>query len=67
MSEWKIPTDYRMYIVMMMLSFVGWPGLARLVRGEMLSLREREYMQATIVLGLRDRRKMGTGDAGCKT
>jgi len=58
LSAWKVPTDYRMYIVMIMLSFVGWPGLARLVRGEMLSLREREYMQATIVLGLRDRRKL---------
>lgn len=58
LSAWKVPTDYRMYIVMLMLSVVGWPGLARLVRGEMLSLREREYMQATIVLGLRDRRKL---------
>ncbi|SFS48713.1 oligopeptide ABC transporter permease [Paenibacillus sp. BC26] len=58
LSEWKIPTDYRMYIVMLMLSIVGWPGLARMVRGQMLSLREREYMQATVVLGLRDRRKL---------
>lgn len=58
LSEWKIPTDYRMYIVMMMLSIVGWPGLARMVRGQMLSLREREFMQAAVVLGLRDRRKL---------
>jgi peptide/nickel transport system permease protein len=58
LSEWKVPTDYRMYIVMLMLSFVGWPGLARMVRGQMLSLREREFMQATVVLGLRDRRKL---------
>ncbi|MFC0334394.1 oligopeptide ABC transporter permease [Paenibacillus sepulcri] len=58
LSEWKVPTDYRMYIVMVMLSFVGWPGLARMVRGQMLSLREREFMQAAIVLGLRDRRKL---------
>ncbi|QHW33458.1 ABC transporter permease [Paenibacillus rhizovicinus] len=58
LSEWKVPTEYRMYIVMLMLSIVGWPGLARMVRGQMLSLREREYMQATVVLGLRDRRKL---------
>ncbi|RED65653.1 oligopeptide ABC transporter permease [Cohnella lupini] len=58
LSEWKVPTDYRMYIVMLMLSIVGWPGLARMVRGQMLSLREREFMQAAIVLGLRDRRKL---------
>ncbi|MBB6673587.1 oligopeptide ABC transporter permease [Cohnella nanjingensis] len=58
LSEWKVPTDYRMYIVMLMLSFVSWPGLARMVRGEVLSLREREFMQAATVLGLRDRRKL---------
>lgn len=58
LSEWKVPTEYRMYIVMLMLSFVGWPGLARLVRSQMLSVREREFMQAAIVLGLDDRRKL---------
>jgi len=58
LSDWKVPTDYRMYIVMLMLSFVNWPGLARLVRGQMLSLREREFMQAAVVLGLSDRRKL---------
>lgn len=58
LSDWKVPTDYRMYIVMIMLSFVGWPGLARMVRGQILSIREQEFMQATVVLGLRDRRKL---------
>ncbi|KWX88490.1 peptide ABC transporter permease [Paenibacillus riograndensis] len=58
LSEWKVPTDYRMYIVMLMLSIVNWPGLARMVRGQMLSLREREFMQAAVVLGLRDSRKL---------
>ncbi|WP_442951167.1 oligopeptide ABC transporter permease [Paenibacillus sp. 481] len=58
LSEWKVPPDYRLYIVMLMLSFVGWPGLARLVRGQLLSLREREFMVAAEVLGLRDRRKI---------
>ncbi|ASS68835.1 MULTISPECIES: oligopeptide ABC transporter permease [unclassified Paenibacillus] len=58
LSEWKVPPDYRMYIVMIMLAIVGWPGLARMVRGQILSLREREFMQATTVLGLRSRRKL---------
>lgn len=58
LSEWKVPTDYRMYIVMLMLSIVNWPGMARMIRGQMLSLREREFMQAAEVLGLRDRRKL---------
>ncbi|WP_211748318.1 oligopeptide ABC transporter permease [Paenibacillus sp. Marseille-Q4541] len=58
LSEWKVPPDYRMYIVMLMLGFVNWPGLARMVRGQMLSLREREFMHAATVLGLRDRKKL---------
>lgn len=58
MSEWKIPTEHRLYIVMLMLSLVGWPGLARLVRSQVLSLRERQFIQATDALGLRDRRKL---------
>lgn len=58
MSEWKVPTDYRIYVVMIMLSLVGWPGLARLVRSQILSLRERQFIQATEALGLSDRRKV---------
>ncbi|MBO0993410.1 oligopeptide ABC transporter permease [Bacillus sp. SD088] len=58
MSEWKVPAEQRLYIVMLMLSLVGWPGLARLVRSQILSLREREFIQATDALGLRDRRKL---------
>lgn len=58
LSEWKVPTDYRIYIVMIMLSIVGWPGLARLVRSQILSLSERQFMQATEALGLRDVRKL---------
>lgn len=58
LSEFKVPTDYRLYIVMLMLSFVGWPGLARLIRGQILSLREQMYMKAADVLGLSAKRKI---------
>lgn len=33
---------------------LSWPGLARLVRGQILSLREQEFMQACEALGLSD-------------
>ncbi|RFB28674.1 oligopeptide ABC transporter permease [Brevibacillus sp. VP] len=56
LSEWKVPSNYRLYIVMIMLSIVGWAGLARLVRSQILSLREQEYIQAAKVLGLRNSR-----------
>ncbi|WP_445492488.1 oligopeptide ABC transporter permease [Niallia sp. 03133] len=58
LSELKVPAEYRLYIIMIMLSFVGWPSLARLVRGQILSLKEQLFMQATEVLGLSDRRKI---------
>jgi ABC-type dipeptide/oligopeptide/nickel transport systems, permease components len=58
LSELKVPTDYRLYIVMLMLSLVGWPRLARLIRGQILSLREQMYMRAADVLGLDTRRKI---------
>ncbi len=34
----------------------GWMGLARLIRGEVLSLREREFVQAAKVMGVPTRR-----------
>ncbi|MDO9378551.1 MAG: ABC transporter permease [Nocardioidaceae bacterium] len=34
------------------LVFFGWMGLARLIRGQVLSLREREFIQAARVIGV---------------
>lgn len=38
------------------IAIVSWPPVARLVRGEFLSLRSREFVQAAIVIGLSDLR-----------
>lgn len=48
------PSDIKMYVVALMIGALSWPGLARLVRGQILSLREQEYMQACTALGLSD-------------
>ncbi len=37
--------------VILALCLIGWTGYARLVRGEILSLREREFVQAARALG----------------
>ncbi|WP_255298339.1 oligopeptide ABC transporter permease [Brevibacillus dissolubilis] len=58
LSDLKVPSDYRIYIVMLMLALISWPGLTRLIRSQILTLREQEFMQAAEVLGLRDRRKI---------
>jgi len=60
------------FLILMVIAFVGpnitnimivigatsWPGLARLVRGEILSIREREFISATRLLGLSNWRIM---------
>jgi ABC-type dipeptide/oligopeptide/nickel transport system permease subunit len=38
------------------LTVFGWMGLARLIRGQVLSLREREFVQAAQVIGVPTRR-----------
>lgn len=40
------------YNVMIVIGLTSWPGLTRLVRAEVLSLREREFIQAADLLGL---------------
>jgi len=46
------------WTVMAVIGLTGWPSLTRLVRGECLSIREREFVQAAKVLGLSNRRVM---------
>ncbi|MEN8374937.1 MAG: ABC transporter permease [Gemmatimonadota bacterium] len=38
-------------LIILVLGFTQWPGTARIVRGEVLSLREREFVQAARALG----------------
>lgn len=40
--------------IIVAITVVSWPPIARLVRGECLALREREFVQASICLGVRD-------------
>jgi len=44
------------WLVVVVLGLTGWMSVARIVRGEVLSLREREFIQAAKVLGMSDRR-----------
>ncbi len=42
----------KLYYMMLILSVIGWGGVARLVRGQILSLREQEFMIAAKASGL---------------
>jgi peptide/nickel transport system permease protein len=44
--------DLRLLILCAVLGFTGWIGLARLLRGEALKLRELEYIQAAHAFGV---------------
>ena len=53
-----IDAKYRIYLLMVYLTFISWPGTARLVRGQILSLREQEYMVAAEAMGYSTFRKI---------
>ncbi len=53
-----VDAKYRIYLLMIYLTFISWPGTARLVRGQILSLREQEYMVAAEAMGYSTPRKI---------
>ena len=54
----EIDAKYRIYLLMIYLTFISWTGTARLVRGQILSLREQEYMVAAEAMGYSTGRKI---------
>ena len=44
------------WYIMIIIGFTGWMGVARLVRAEVLSIREREYVMAARAIGCSDAR-----------
>jgi len=42
------------FVIVFIMSFIGWPGIARVVRGMAISLREREFVLAARALGTSD-------------
>ena len=53
-----VPSQLRIYYLMAYLTLFSWPGTARLVRGQILSLREQEYMVAAEAMGYSTPRKI---------
>ena len=51
-DSWNLDADQRIYILMVIITIFSWSGVARMVRGQILSLREQEYIIATEVMGL---------------
>ena len=58
MDNMQVDAQIRMIYLMLILGFLGWAGIARLVRGQILSLREQEFMMATEAGGIRVSRRI---------
>ena len=53
-----VEEEMRIYILMFFLTMISWSGTARLVRGQILSLREQEFMVAAEAMGYSTGRKI---------
>ena len=49
-----VSIEQRMYIIMVILGILSWPGLFRLVRAQMFAQREMEYVTAAKALGVKE-------------
>jgi peptide/nickel transport system permease protein len=46
-----ISSSQRFLLIVLITSFIGWSGLARVIRGQVLSLKEQEFVQAARSMG----------------
>lgn len=52
MDQLEVAPQLRIYFLMLILGLMSWPGIARMVRGQILSLREQEFMLAAEATGI---------------
>ncbi len=57
-NKLDIDKTKNIYILMLVMGLFGWTGIARIVRGQILSLREQEFMVATEATGLKPSRRI---------
>ena len=58
MDTLQIEPRQRLYILMVVLGILGWTGVARVVRGQILSLREQDFMVAAEATGIPTSRRI---------
>ena len=51
----RITPEQRMYLIMVVLGILSWPGICHLIRAQILSQREQEYVTAAKALGVREK------------
>ena len=58
MDALEVDSMVRIFLLMGVLGILGWTGVARIVRGQILSLREQDFMVATEATGIRTSRRI---------
>ena len=58
MDAMRVDPQVRMFYLMLILGILGWAGTARMVRGQILSFREQEFMVAAEATGIRASRRI---------
>jgi len=58
MDALEVDPIVRIFLLMAILGILGWTGIARIVRGQILSLREQDFMVATEATGIRTSRRI---------
>ena len=54
MGRIAISEDMRIFIIMVILGVLTWPGLAHMIRGQVLVTRENEYVTAAKAMGVKE-------------
>ncbi|MCR4587638.1 MAG: ABC transporter permease [Lachnospiraceae bacterium] len=58
MDYYKASSTVRIYVLCIVMGALGWAGIARIVRGQILSLREQEFMVAAEATGISTYRRI---------
>ena len=53
LAQVSLTTDQRLYMIMVILGILGWPGFAYITRAQVLVARESEYVTAAQAMGVR--------------
>ena len=56
LRQTDVKEDTRIFLIMVVLGILSWPGLARLIRGQVLAEREKEFVLAAKSMGVPESR-----------
>mgnify|MGYP004559621565 CR=1 FL=1 len=51
----RISVEQRMYLIMVVLGVLSWPGICHLIRAQIFSQREQEYVTAAKAMGVKEK------------